>query len=89
MSQLRLHDSYLQVTLKDKGGLPPLPGAGGIFLGEALVPLADVEVTDHDTDLADLPQVQIPLSRPKDAGTLCKSGNTSELIRVSLQSRTS
>ncbi len=50
-----------------------------IFLGEALVPLKDIPATGNDANLADLPQMQIPLSKPTDLGTSLLS--RSELTR--------
>ncbi len=40
----------------------------GIFLGEAILPLAEVSLTDMDKNLADLPQTILPLSKPTDPG---------------------
>lgn len=44
LSPLKLSDSYLLLTVKDRG---LLPGTGGIFLGEALIPLRDVPVMTY------------------------------------------
>lgn len=57
----RLHDAYLQITVKDKGMM-----GNSLFLGEAFLPLEDIEQTSMDKPLRDLPQIQIPLSKPED-----------------------
>ena len=41
----------------------------GIFLGEALLPLNELRIGDNDQKLADLPQMQLPLTRPSGYGT--------------------
>jgi len=38
----------------------------GIFLGEAYLPLQEVEEENMDRPLRDLPQIQLPLTRPLD-----------------------
>ena len=40
----------------------------GIFLGEALLPLEDIAVTDMNKNLADLPQTLLPLTKPSEHG---------------------
>merc|ERR1719323_753754 len=55
----RFHDGYLLITVKDRGLL-----GNGIFLGEALLPLNELRIGDNDQKLADLPQMQLPLTRP-------------------------
>lgn len=60
-----LRDSYLLITVKDKG----LVG-NSIFLGEAFIALSDIVETDMDKRLSDLPQMQLPLTRPCDQGKL-------------------
>ena len=40
----------------------------GIFLGEALLPLQEIEEQNLDRALHDLPQIQLPLTRPQDHG---------------------
>ena len=40
----------------------------GIFLGEALLPLEEVAVTDMNKNLADLPQLLLPLTKPSEHG---------------------
>ena len=40
----------------------------GIFLGEALLPLEDIAVTDMNKNLADLPQLLLPLTKPSEHG---------------------
>ena len=42
----RLHDAYLQITIKDKGIM-----GNGLFLGEAFLPLEDIEETNMDRPL--------------------------------------
>ena len=61
----RLHDAYLQITIKDKGFL-----GQGIFLGEAFLPLNELRLGDMDQRLSDLPQIQLPLSKPSGFGKL-------------------
>ena len=60
----RFHDGYLLITVKDRGLL-----GNGIFLGEALLPLNELRIGDNDQKLADLPQMQLPLTRPSGYGT--------------------
>ncbi len=43
LSPLKLSDSYLQLVVKDRGIVPGM--TGGIFLGEALIPLRDIQVS--------------------------------------------
>ena len=63
----RFHDGYLQVTVKDRGLL-----GNGIFLGEAFLPLNELKLGDIDQRLSDLPQIQLPLTRPTGYGeTFC------------------
>jgi len=57
----RRENAYLQILVKDRG----LMGQG-IFLGEAYLPLCEVEEENMDRPLQDLPQIQIPLTRPQD-----------------------
>ena len=59
----RYHDTYLLLTVKDRG-----PLGNGIFLGEALLPIEDIEVSGMNTNLVDLPQILLPLSKPTDPG---------------------
>ena len=40
----------------------------GIFLGEAYLPLQELEDDNMDRPLHDLAQLQIPLTRPQDHG---------------------
>ena len=40
----------------------------GIFLGEAYIPLQELADDNMDRPLRDLPQLQIPLTRPQDHG---------------------
>ena len=43
----------------------------GIFLGEAYLPLQEIcEDENMDRDLTELPQLQLPLTRPQDQGNL-------------------
>ena len=51
--------SYLLITVKDNS----LVG-GGVFLGEALLPLSEVKESSIDQNLAELPQIQLPLTKP-------------------------
>ncbi len=59
----RFRDAYLLITVKDSGFL-----GNGIFLGEALLPMDEIPVTDMDTYLRDLPQIQLPLTKPSGYG---------------------
>ena len=70
----RLFDSYLHLVVKDRG---VVPGSGGVFLGEAFVALADLRKTEDDALLEDMPQRQIPLSRPTDQGKVFKHSKCS------------
>ena len=42
----------------------------GIFLGEAFLPLQELEDDNMDRPLHDLAQLQIPLTRPQDHGKI-------------------
>jgi len=57
----RLDNAYLQICVKDRGIM-----GQGIFLGEAYLPLQEVEEENMDKPLRDLPQIQLPLTRPQD-----------------------
>ena len=59
----RFHDGYLQITVKDRGLL-----GNGIFLGEAFLPLNELKLGDIDQRLSELPQIQLPLTRPTGYG---------------------
>ena len=37
---------------------------GGIFLGEALLKLEDIPLSQIDQNLSELPQIQLPLTKP-------------------------
>ncbi|XP_040580539.1 protein unc-13 homolog 4B [Lepeophtheirus salmonis] len=60
-STYRMNEAYLLLTIKDRAWI-----GHGIFVGEALVPLSDIEMTSVDTKLSDLEQKQLPLTRPQD-----------------------
>jgi hypothetical protein len=64
----RYHGTYLLFVIKDRGLM-----GNGIFLGEALLPLEDVQRTDMDENLADLPQIILPLTRPSEHGKISPS----------------
>ena len=55
----KFDNSYLLITVKDNS----LVG-GGVFLGEALLPLSEVKESSIDQNLAELPQIQLPLTKP-------------------------
>lgn len=60
----RLDGAYLQICVKDRGIM-----GQGIFLGEAYLPLQEIcEDENMDRDLTELPQLQLPLTRPQDQG---------------------
>ena len=59
----RFHDAYLQIQIKDRGFL-----GNGLFLGEAFLPLNELRLGDLDQRLSDLPQIQLPLSKPTGYG---------------------
>lgn len=61
----RLHDSYVLMTVKDNSFI-----GGGIFLGEALLKLEDIPLSQIDQDLSELPQMQLPLTKPSCHGKL-------------------
>ena len=62
----RFRDAYLLITVKDSGFM-----GNGIFLGEALLPIQEIQMSDTDAHLSDLPQIQLPLTKP------CSDGNGS------------
>ena len=51
---------------------------GGIFLGEALLKLEDIPLSQIDQNLSELPQIQLPLTKPCYQGII--SYNTISLI---------
>jgi hypothetical protein len=51
-------NSFLLFSVKDKGPLGDI-----LLLGEALVPLSDINQCDQDCVLKDLDEIQLPLSR--------------------------
>ena len=61
----RLHDSYILMTVKDNSFI-----GGGIFLGEALLKLEDIPLSQIDQNLSELPQIQLPLSKPSCHGMM-------------------
>lgn len=61
----RLDGAYLQICVKDRGIM-----GQGIFLGEAYLPLQEVEEENMDRPLRELPQIQLPLTRPQDHGNI-------------------
>lgn len=58
-------DAYLLVTVKDRGFL-----RNDLFLGEALLPMSEVPMSDEDINLGDLPQIQLPLTKPSNYGEI-------------------
>ena len=52
----------------------------GIFLGEAYLPLQEVEEENMDKPLNDLPQIQLPLTRPQDHGKRKLDSDNNRLI---------
>ena len=61
----RLHDSYILMTVKDNSFI-----GGGIFLGEALLKLEDIPLSQIDQGLSELPQIQLPLTKPSCHGRM-------------------
>ena len=61
----RLHDSYILMTVKDNSFI-----GGGIFLGEALLKLEDIPLSQIDQNLSELPQIQLPLTKPSCHGMM-------------------
>ena len=47
------------MTVKDNSFI-----GGGIFLGEALLKLEDIPLSQIDQNLSELPQIQLPLTKP-------------------------
>ena len=64
----RLHESYVLLTVKDNSFI-----GGGIFLGEALLKLEDIPLSQIDQDLSALPQLQLPLTKPSCQGKTDKT----------------
>ncbi|TRY76437.1 hypothetical protein TCAL_00056 [Tigriopus californicus] len=60
----RFHDAFIQLTIKDRGILP----GNDFFIGETLVPFSDIQRTGLNQKLSDLPQIQLPLTKPEDLG---------------------
>ena len=60
----------------------------GIFLGEAYLPLQELEDDNMDRPLHDLAQLQIPLTRPQDHGKK-KLETVRSVSMVNFQSPTS
>lgn len=58
-------DAYLLITVKDRGFLK-----NDLFLGEALLPMSEIPVTDDNANLMDLPQIQLPLTKPSNYGLI-------------------
>ena len=55
----KFEESYLLITVKDNSIV-----GGGVFLGEALLPLSEVKESSIDQNLTELPQIQLPLTKP-------------------------
>lgn len=53
------------MTVKDNSFI-----GGGIFLGEALLKLEDIPLSQIDQNLSDLPQIQLPLTKPSCHGMM-------------------
>ena len=53
------------MTVKDNSFI-----GGGIFLGEALLKLEDIPLSQIDQDLSELPQMQLPLTKPSCHGNM-------------------
>ena len=51
------------MTVKDNSFI-----GGGIFLGEALLKLEDIPLSQIDQNLSELPQMQLPLTKPSYQG---------------------
>merc|ERR1739846_209191 len=64
----RLHDSYILMTVKDNSFI-----GGGIFLGEALLKLEDIPLSQIDQNLSELPQIQLPLTKPSCHGMMSRT----------------
>ncbi len=58
-------DAYLLLTVKDRGFL-----RSKLFLGEALIPMSEIPLSDENTELDDLPQLQLPLTKPLTYGKI-------------------
>ena len=62
----KFEESYLLITVKDNSIV-----GGGVFLGEALLPLSEVKESSIDQSLTELPQIQLPLTKPsRDQGNV-------------------
>ena len=55
-------DAFLLISVKDR-----IMG-NGIFIGEALLPLKDMAITENEAELHHLPQIFLPLTRPSNIG---------------------
>ena len=53
------------MTVKDNSFI-----GGGIFLGEALLKLEDIPLSQIDQNLSELPQIQLPLTKPSCHGMM-------------------
>ena len=53
------------MTVKDNSFI-----GGGIFLGEALLKLEDIPLSQIDQNLSELPQIQLPLTKPSCHGKM-------------------
>ena len=53
------------MTVKDNSFI-----GGGIFLGEALLKLEDIPLSQIDQGLSELPQIQLPLTKPSCHGMM-------------------
>jgi len=58
--QEKFRETYLLITVKDNSLVP----GGGVFLGEALMPLSQIPISNIDQSLRELPQLQLPLTKP-------------------------
>ena len=56
---LQPETNFLLFSVKDRG-----PLGDKLLLGEALVPLKEISRCDQDCNLRDMPQIQLPLSKP-------------------------
>lgn len=60
--EIDVSTTFLHLTIKDRGVM-----GEGIFLGEAYLPLKEIQQSNLDIPIQDLPQIQLPLTRPPQA----------------------
>jgi hypothetical protein len=54
----------------------------GIFLGEALLPMDEVPLSEADSHLRDLPQIQLPLTKPTAYGDCHRNLKSRRILKL-------